>query len=152
MNRIAAVLSAALLLGAVPTLASEKISREQVTVKGQNDEWTETGITVAEGDVILIEATGKVLVGSWTGEVEANGESELNPSKADINGRLVFKIGTEGARAAGQRAFVVSKDAGPLKLKVHDKKYTDNKGAFEVSVIKIPSALIPKPAVAADSK
>lgn len=115
------------------------LEREDVRVSGKNDEWTLTKLKLAVGDVLLIEAFGKVKVGGWIGEVTADGTADANQF-----GRLMLKIGTEDVSKPGARAFITSESSGEVKLKVSDSKYTDNSGAYSVMLIRIPACAIPE--------
>lgn len=111
-----------------------------VTVNSKNDEWTATDLTVDKGDLVVIEASGKVVVGSWAGETDANGTGGKQL------GRLMFKTGDSGGDAIGASYFyVAATKVGLLKLKVFDTKYEDNDGAFTVTVRRIPACAVPQP-------
>ena len=123
----------------LPTAAStQAIAHERVSVAATNDEWTPTTIQVERGDVILVLAAGRVRIGQVTGEVGPNGNSSGD-------GVLFLKIGVGAGQRVGERAFIIADQSGPVKLRVHDNRYGDNAGAFEVSVIHIPGSLIPMP-------
>ncbi len=51
----------------------------------------------------------------------------------------VSHTGTEAA-SAGRQA---GPERGHLKLRVHDTKYDDNSGAYEVNVLVIPKGVVP---------
>lgn len=130
-------------LAADPAPACPVGEGKSVKVSGGNDEWTDTGMKVEAGDLILVEASGEVTIGSWKGKVGANGE------QGSENGRLMIKVGDGGGRKVGAKFFELAKDAGPVKLKVYDSKYDDNDGAFAVVVTRVPAAALPKAATAA---
>jgi len=113
-----------------------QIAHERVSVAATNDEWTPTTTTVAEGDLLLVEAEGRITVGRVVGQVGADGHS----SGA---GRLMLKIGTGAGQRVGAHAFIRAGEAGQVKLRVNDNRYADNDGTFTVSVIHIPAGLIP---------
>lgn len=114
-----------------------------ITVKGKNDEWTDSGLKIEAGDLVVVKAEGEVLIGSWAGKVNANGQN----NHVDGLGRLTMKVGETGLERIGKRGFVEGDGelVGAIKFKVHDKKYEDNDGAFTVTVTRIPACAIPKP-------
>lgn len=150
--RLAATLCAAIVASPVVVLAAEPaadaIVRKQVTVSGKNDEWTSVDLKVAKGDILLIKAAGQVVVGSWTGAVDANG------APGNGYGMLVMKVGAEsGNIQVGKKAyFVADENTGSVKVKVYDTKYGDNSGSLTVEVIKIPAGAIPEVQVVAQDE
>jgi len=113
-----------------------QIAHEEVSVAATNDEWTETATTVAVGDLLVVEAEGRVSIGRVLGQVTADGHS-------GGAGALMLKIGTGAGQRVGAHGFVRATEAGQVKLRVNDNRYTDNAGSFAVSLIHIPAALIP---------
>ncbi len=132
-----ALVAVALLLPSI-SAAQQGIKHERLSIAATNDEWTPTSIEAARGDVILVLAAGRIRIGQVSGEVGPNGNSSGN-------GALQIKIGVGAGQAAGQKAFIIADQNGPVKLRVADTRYNDNAGAFEVSVIHIPGSLIPMP-------
>lgn len=134
---LALVVSPSVVLAAAP--GANAIVHKQVTVSGKNDEWTSVDLKVAKGDILLIKAEGQVVVGSWTGAVDADG------APGDNYGRLVMKVGSEsGNIGVGKKAYYVADEStGSVKVKVYDTKYGDNSGSFTVTVIKIPAGAVP---------
>jgi len=112
------------------------LSSIQLQVAGTNDEWTNSNLVVAVGDMVLITAEGRVRVGRVMGETDANG-------RGSGEGLLEFKIGVGAAQRAGVRACIAVDQAGALKLRVRDARYTDNEGSYTVTVLHIPAAAIP---------
>ena len=124
----------------VPSIvqAQDAIAHERLSIAATNDEWTPTSIEVSRGDVILVLAAGRIRIGQMSGEVGPNGNSSGD-------GVLQIKIGVGAGQRAGEKAFIVADQSGPVKLRVVDNRYSDNAGAFEVSVIHIPGSMIPMP-------
>lgn len=125
-----------------PPPAPPKVRKLHVPMNGTNDEWIDVGVKLAPGDHVMIEATGKVKIGNFGGEVTAAGASPSNPI-----GQLRYKIGSGeavGLTSTKTFAFVdASSSGGSLKLKIHDTNYDDNAGAFDVWVVVVPGPLIP---------
>ena len=138
--RLVQLMSVGALAALVPVTGvaqSASIQHLRVSVAATNDEWTPTGFAVSPGDVILIRSAGRVRIGQRMGEVDANGHGSGH------QGALTLKIGTGAAVRVGARGFVVAEEAGPVKLRVQDTRYTDNTGTYNVDVIFIPSGAIP---------
>jgi hypothetical protein len=106
-----------------------------LSLMGGNDEWTTTGIEVAANDLVAIFATGKVTVGTFTGQV--------GPEGANGSGYIEGKVGAGNPFVVGNRFTFVADQPGVLKVRVHDRNYADNSGAFVVTVVRIPASLIP---------
>jgi len=138
--RLSNVIAAVGLLVLVPLSAARAqtptLSSIQLHVAGTNDEWTNTNIVVAPGDIVLTNAEGRVRIGRVMGEVDANG-------RGTGEGLLEYKIGVGAAQHAGKRAFITIDQAGALKLRVRDARYDDNSGSYTVTIVHIPAAAIP---------
>ncbi len=132
-----ALLALALFLPSA-SAAQEAIKHQRLSIAATNDEWSPTSIEVSRGDVILVLATGRVRIGQVSGEVGPNGNSTGS-------GVLQIKVGVGAGQRAGEKAFIIAEQSGPVKLRVADTRYDDNAGTFEVSVIHIPGSMIPMP-------
>lgn len=110
-----------------------------VTVNAANDEWKTSDISVEQGDLVIIETTGEVTVGSWAGKTNADGTGRKSL------GRLTIKRGEGPPEQLGANAIFFSKSSGELKLRVFDTDYSDNEGAFTVTVRRIPACAVPQP-------
>lgn len=108
----------------------------KVIVAATNDEWTDTGLRVYPGDVVVIASSGTIQIGEWSGEVTADGNGAGE-------GALTAKIGVGAAFRVGDREVLFPKEEGSFKLRVRDGSYRDNRGKFEVMVLYIPQAKIP---------
>jgi hypothetical protein len=80
---------------------SRSIVHKQFDVMGANDEWTNTGLQVTDGDIVLITAVGKVTIGAWNGAVgpDGNGAGE---------GRLNVKVGATSVHSVGARLYLTA--------------------------------------------
>jgi hypothetical protein len=117
---------------------SGTLTHVRVTIAGVNDDWTSTTLTVAPGDLLLLSADGRVRVGQFMGEVGPDGA----PTGEGV---VELKIGVNPGQRVGGKAFLIADQAGEVKLRVHDSRYDDNAGSFQVSVILIPPAAVPSP-------
>lgn len=92
---------------------------------------------VFPGDLLITTEPGnKIVIGSFLGSVDANGESSGV-------GALFLKIGVGAGMRIGRRSLIEVSEPGVVKLRVYDTKYSDNSGSFRVSIIHIPVSLIP---------
>ena len=128
----------------LPAQQPRRLQHLVVTVAASNDEWTTTGVTVQTGDILVANASGKVIVGSFIGGTDANG-------MGSGEGALEFKIGVTAGRAAGAHFFHNVTTPGELKFRVRDSRYQDNSGNFEVDLLIIPSEAIPSPSVVGEA-
>jgi hypothetical protein len=97
-----------------------------IRVAGSNSDWSDTGLVANAGDLVVGSAFGKVTFG-WG--------STSEPDTAGTGG-LDVRVGTT-AQPAG-KSFAIVDRGGPVKLRVRDNKYSDNKGEFFASVMVIP--------------
>jgi hypothetical protein len=124
-------------LVSVAFAAENKITHRVFTVAATNDEWTQTNIKVAPGDILVTnEAGNKIIVGQYLGATDANG---LNNGV----GALYMKIGVGAGFKIGAHGYVLATESGVVKLRVNDNKYSDNSGSYTVNIIHIPASLIP---------
>jgi hypothetical protein len=138
--KFALFICTALLITLTTKAETRKIEHRTLKVEGANDEWSPTNLKFQAGDFLIIKAAGKVTVGSFLGEVGPDG----NPSGKQ-EGRLQLKIGTATTLGVGSSATVNVDQSGPVKVRVNDTKYTDNKGSFNVDIVLIPAELVPQP-------
>ena len=138
-------------------LTQATITHRVFTVAATNDEWTQTDITVAPGDILITNETGnKITVDKSNDAVGANGLGDIASAlyilkagrvdslEEDI-GALYMKIGIGAGTRIGAHGNVQASESGVVKLRVHDTKYSDNAGNFTVDIIHIPGSLIPPP-------
>jgi len=124
-----------------PTLqAQDKSQSHQFQLAAGNDEWTNTGFRLTQGDLVVIFASGTVTVGALMGQVDADGR---NSRQATGIGFIEGKVGSGNPFAVGQRFAFGADQVGTLKLRVHDTNYADNTGTFTVTVIRIPASQVP---------
>lgn len=101
--------------------------------------WTDTGITVRDGQRIYVEATGKVRWGPGRQDgPEGEGGSPRNPNRPIPNrpgAALIGRVGNDAPFFIGadQNAIRV-RGSGTLYLGVNDDVLDDNGGEFRVTV------------------
>lgn len=117
--------------------AEHQISKNTINIAGANDEWTSTSLKVEPGDILLVRASGQIVVGSYLGRTGPDGTN-------NGIGLLQLKIGAATVINVGSMRYVPITEAGTAKLRVQDTNYRDNSGEFAVEVIRIPAAMIPE--------
>jgi hypothetical protein len=120
--------------------AQARLTHVHLAVDASNPIWTETGITVSPGDIVVVHAEGAVRVGPYIAPVDANGATGLRDA-----GVLELKIGTHTPHRVGVVGCVFADYSGMVLLRVYDFRYEDNAGTFEVNVLHIPAQAIPAP-------
>lgn len=110
--------------------------------------WTNTGITVTQGQTIRFESTGEIVfsprghVARPAGSVDNLRDSDA-PVPSALQGSLIGRVGGaargRGASAGatfriGDQESVVMPASGPLYLGVNDSGLDDNRGAFSVRI------------------
>ena len=106
-----------------------------------NVAWTDTGITVNQGDRVAFQASGEI---NWSGNpgqtATPDGGAERRANYPDPSvpvGALLGKIGNSAPFAIGnQRQALVMPASGRLMLGVNDNVLGDNSGFFTVIVAK----------------
>jgi Ca2+-binding EF-hand superfamily protein len=114
-------------------------SGNTVIVDARRD-WTDTGLTVREGDTLTFDAQGTVqLSGDFNDVATAagvrNGRRAPNaPLARAAAGGLIARIGNSGIVMVGERRSFTAPASGRLFLGVNDDYRGDNSGEFRVIV------------------
>ncbi len=104
------------------------------------DPWTDTGLTVARGESVLIRATGTIRVGAGAttgpeGLRAATSEATVYPVAGAAVGALIGRVGNGTPFAIGEGTRVVRMpNPGRLLLGVNDDNPRDNNGTFAVTI------------------
>jgi hypothetical protein len=106
-----------------------------------NQAWTDTGITVNQGDRVAFQASGEINYGRSPGmNVTPDGGGDRRATYPDPTvpvGALIGKIGNSKPFAIGnQRQALTMPASGRLMLGVNDNEVADNSGAFTVVIAK----------------
>jgi len=109
-----------------------------VNVPG-NLAWTDTGITVNQGDRIAFQASGQITYGRSPGQVATpDGGADRRPNYPDPSvpvGALLGRIGNGAPFAIGSQTQPLGMPAsGRLMLGVNDNELGDNGGAYTVVI------------------
>jgi PA-IL-like protein len=104
-----------------------------------NQAWTDTGINVNAGDRVAFQASGEIQFGRTAGMTatpDGNGSMRGNyPDPSVPVGALIGKIGNGAPFGIGMQTQALGMPAtGRLFLGVNDNDYSDNSGAFTVSI------------------
>jgi hypothetical protein len=103
--------------------------------------WTDTGITVNQGDRVSFQASGQVLYGQAAGQTATPDGSQDHRPNAPLPsaplGALIGKVGNSAAFGIGsQTQPLVMPAAGRLMIGINDTDFGDNSGFFTVVVTK----------------
>ena len=103
--------------------------------------WTDTGITVNQGDRVVFQASGQIQFGRSPGQsVTPDGGAERRAAYPEPNvpvGALIGKIGNGAPFGIGtQSQPLPMPSSGRLMLGVNDNELGDNSGSFTVIVTK----------------
>lgn len=132
-------LAMVLLAQAAPAAEGTKVTPRRLIVEAANDEYLEAGVTVADGDLIIVRSWGSVVTGSWAGSTGGPfGHTGRCGEGNDKDGALVMKVGTSTTMRVGTELIWVADKSGPLKFRVRDTKFTDNSGQYGVTVVHVP--------------
>jgi hypothetical protein len=105
-----------------------------------NRAWTDTGLTVNQGDRVAFQATGEINYGRSPGQTATpNGGAERRANYPDPSvpvGALLGKIGNGAPFAIGTQSPLSMPGSGRLMLGVNDNELADNSGSFSVIVAK----------------
>jgi Ca2+-binding EF-hand superfamily protein len=112
----------------------------QVVRVDPKQRWTDAGITVRAGDVLMFTAEG-------TTELSLNGNDSATPAGAksgrraaeaplrqDPAGALIARIGESGPIFVGDRPSITATASGRLYLGVNDDYLGDNTGEYRVAI------------------
>jgi len=106
-----------------------------------NQAWTDTGITVKQGDFVRFQASGEINYGRSPGQTAtADGGADRRanyPEPAAPVGALIGKVGNSKPFGIGTQAQPLAMPAsGRLMIGVNDNELADNSGSFTVIVAK----------------
>jgi len=109
-----------------------------VNVPG-NVAWTDTGVTVNQGDRVAFQASGQITYGRSPGQVATpDGGADRRPNYPDPSvpvGALLGRIGNGAPFAIGTQSQALGMPAsGRLMLGVNDNELGDNGGSYTVVI------------------
>ena len=114
-------------------------SAQQIYVNGR-ERWTDSGIRVNQGDLIMFNVQGSVQLSSDGNDVaqpagSATGRrAESAPLPNDLAGALIGRINNGPAFGIGNQRQITAPASGELFLGVNDDYLADNNGGFRVRV------------------
>lgn len=115
----------------------EPTTGESVVVDGRN-EWTDTGMRVRAGELIVFDVTGTVRMSGEPGDIATaagarSGRRAPNSSlSSQPAGALIGRIDNGAPFFIGNRRSIRANSTGRLYLGVNDDYLEDNSGAFQV--------------------
>jgi hypothetical protein len=104
------------------------------------ERWTDTGITVREGDVVRIGSAGTVQLSAAAGDTSSPGgagsgrRAPSAPMPDRPAGGLIARIGNGAPLFVGADPRFRANASGPLYLGVNDDDLADNRGEFRVTI------------------
>ena len=122
----------------VATTGQIAASGNTFSVNG-NQDWTATGITVTKGQMLNFSSSGEIQLSpdsNDTASVDGAKSSRLAPRAAlprTPAGALIGRVGNMPF-AIGSRTSIAAPASGVLFLGINDDGFTDNQGAFQVTV------------------
>lgn len=114
-----------------------------------NEPWVDAGVDVNSGDRVSFTASGNILVAPGA-SAGVNGTPALKSKQYPVPdaaaGALIGKVGMAGAPfLVGSITLpIVMPGSGRLMLGVNDDRFSDNSGAFSVTVTVAPRRAIPR--------
>jgi len=105
-----------------------------------SDRWTNTGISVREGDVVRIESRGTVQLSADTADTSSPGgagsgrRAPFAPLPDRPAGGLIARIGNAPPLFLGADSILRANASGQLYLGINDDHLDDNRGEFRVRI------------------
>jgi len=119
-----------------------QIVKQDLNVQA-NTPWTDTGMDVMQGDVFRFDAQGDIIfIQGSNNTTNAGGKADVKSDKYPVAsagvGALIGKVGTNGAPflIGNNRGAVTIPATGRLWLGVNDDGFSDNSGAFRVTIMR----------------
>ena len=108
-----------------------------------NQPWTDTGINVKRGERIAFHTTGSIGVAQGNSGVGADGTDKIAAPRNRYQvpqmpvGGLIFRVGNSAPSPIGSNSQPILMPAdGRLYLGVNDDEFSDNTGAFYVTIVR----------------
>jgi len=130
--------------GAPNAVATAGVATPGAITVAANQPWTDTGITVKKGDQVSFAATGQISIGSGPnpeftatpdGSATSTAPRTRYPVSAMAVGGLIGRVGNSAPFPIGSNTQSITMPAnGRLFLGVNDDIFTDNSGAFSVTI------------------
>jgi Ca2+-binding EF-hand superfamily protein len=125
--------------GTIGAIGGQQVAGQTVRVNSQQ-RWTDTGITVRQGDIIRFQSSGQITMSDNSSDIagSAGANSHRMAPDAPISGvyagALIGKIGAYSPFAIGDQSQITAPASGRLYLGVNDDYLTDNRGEFVVTM------------------
>jgi len=116
-----------------------RVDNQNVRVNAQQ-RWTDTGIILRAGDVVMLNASGRIQMSTDPGDTATPAGSTRGRTARDapvlnqLAGGLIAKVGDYPPMFIGERTPVTAPVSGRLYLGVNDDHLPDNQGEFVVTV------------------
>jgi Ca2+-binding EF-hand superfamily protein len=102
--------------------------------------WTDTGLMVRDGDILSLDANGRVQLSNDANDIAGPAGASSNrraaeaPLPQEPAGALIARIGNSQPVYLGGRSSIVVRSTGRLFLGVNDDHLADNTGEYRVRV------------------
>jgi hypothetical protein len=112
----------------------------QLITVNPTQRWTDTGMWVDAGDMVVFDAEGSIEMSGNNGDTATPAGSRTGRRAADSPlrnqsaGMLIARFGNSGVLAVGDRRTIRAPVSGQLFLGVNDDILVDNRGEYRVSV------------------
>jgi len=112
----------------------------QVVRVNPKQRWTDAGITVQAGDVLMFTAEGTIELsfngndGATPAGAKSGRRAAEAPLRQDPAGALIARIGDSGPIFVGDRGSITATASGRLYLGVNDDYLGDNTGEYRVAI------------------
>jgi len=126
--------------GTIGALGGAQSAQSQTVHVNSQQRWTDTGLTVREGDIITFNASGQIQMSDNAQDVAitagalSHRMANDSPVKGVYAGALIAQIGGYPAVAIGDQRQITAPVSGRMYLGVNDDYLQDNRGEFVVSV------------------
>lgn len=125
--------------GTIGALGGNQVAGQTIRVNSQQ-RWTDTGITVRQGDIIRFQSSGQIQLSDNSSDMAgtAGALSRRMAPDAPITGvfagALIGVIQGQPAFAIGDQSQITAPSSGKLFLGVNDDYLQDNRGEFVVTL------------------
>lgn len=112
----------------------------QLIAVNPTQRWTDTGMWVEAGDMIVFDAEGSIEMSGNNGDTATPAGSRTGrraaeaPLRNQPAGILIARVGNSGVLAVGDRRTIRAPVSGELFLGVNDDILVDNRGEYRVGV------------------
>jgi hypothetical protein len=122
------------------TTATTGVGGTAAIVVPSNQQWTRTGLTVRQGEMVTFNSTGEIRMGLNAEDVATVAGSKSgrlaprSPLPNNLAGALIARIGNGRPFGIGDQTSIPMPASGQLFLGINDDNLADNSGEFRVEI------------------